>query len=89
VSFETIFEGMINLAEVSAVHLETRDFYGPPSQNLAAWKAGVEFDPAERFAGWVALVKDAVARGVSVRRARIVGVPVSEYTAYLSTGPPP
>lgn len=82
-SFETTFEEMIRSAEVSAVHLEMRDFYGPPSQNLADWKAGVEFDPAERFAGWVALVKDAVSRGVSLRRARIVGTPVSEYSAYL------
>ncbi|MBT2207875.1 hypothetical protein KLI87_07180 [Actinomadura sp. NEAU-AAG7] len=74
---------MLREARHEALHLEMRDFYGPPSKTFADWKAGIDYDPAERFAPWVSLVLETVARGVAVRRARIVGTPVSEYTRYL------
>ncbi|MFP3966253.1 hypothetical protein SMC26_28370 [Actinomadura fulvescens] len=82
-NFEEIFAEMLRGANHEALHLELRDFYGPPSKTFADWKAGVEYDPADRFAPWVSLVRETAARGVTVRRARIVGTPVSEYTRYL------
>ncbi|WP_026412225.1 DUF6879 family protein [Actinomadura oligospora] len=82
-NFEETFAAMLREADREALHLELRDFYGPPSRTFADWKAGVDYDPADRFASWVSLVREAVARGVAVRRARIVGTPVSEYTRYL------
>jgi len=82
-NFEETFAVMLREAHHEALHLELRDFYGPPSKAFADWKAGIGYDPADRFAAWVSLVRETVARGVTVRRARIVGIPVSEYTRYL------
>jgi hypothetical protein len=50
-----------------------------------AWQAGVrdapqDSDPARR--PWLALVADLAARGVAVRRARIVSEPVSDYIEF-------
>jgi len=75
----------------SAVHLEMRDSYGVEDEagRMAAWRAGHRHDPADRaswWRPWLALIAEAVGRGVAVRRARIVSEPVSEYTRYLHEG---
>ncbi|WP_042434519.1 DUF6879 family protein [Streptacidiphilus anmyonensis] len=75
-------------AQRSAVHLEMRDHYAAPSEDdpIACWEAtGVaDADPgSEWWAGWSRIVRDAVARGVQVRRARIVSEPVTRYTRWL------
>lgn len=71
----------------SAVHLETRDVYGvaEEDEDFAAWKAGRRHTPETREEWWNPFhesVSNAVARGVSVRRARIVSEPVTEYIRY-------
>ncbi|MER6329144.1 DUF6879 family protein [Streptomyces sp. NPDC014983] len=71
----------------SAVHLETRDHYGVAHEadDFRAWleTGQLDADPASPdWAPWVDLVSQALTRGVSVRRARIVSEPVSEYIRY-------
>ncbi|MBO8184649.1 DUF6879 family protein [Streptomyces spirodelae] len=79
---------MFRAARYSAYHLETRDGY-EQDEAYAEWLAGHRFDPAERWPWWIELVSAAVARGVEVRRARVVSEPVSAYIRYeydLTTG---
>ncbi|MFC8899865.1 DUF6879 family protein [Streptomyces cinereoruber] len=74
----------------SAVHLELRDSYGvaEEDEDFAEWRELGEISPAsvERRREWHELVQEATARGVSIRRARIVSVPVSEYIRYEHAG---
>ncbi|MER5226071.1 DUF6879 family protein [Streptomyces flaveus] len=71
----------------SAVHLEMRDQYGvsDEAEDFATWlRTGQrDTDPAsEYWTPWVDLISRAVARGVTVRRARIISEPVSDYIRY-------
>ncbi|WP_282795193.1 DUF6879 family protein [Streptomyces sp. CC224B] len=65
----------------SAVHLEMRDaYYSNP--RFEAWQEGRRVDWSDRASWWRPYhqsVADAVARGVQVRRARIISEPVSAY----------
>ncbi|MFE2581147.1 DUF6879 family protein [Streptomyces sp. NPDC059378] len=75
----------------SAVHLEMRDAYAVDYETgpFADWRAGHRHDPADVaswWRPWLDLVQETVARGVVIRRARIVSEPVSEYTRYLYDG---
>lgn len=73
----------------SAVHLEMRDVYAVDYERgpFADWRAGRRhYDPADRaswWRPWLDVVAEATNRGVTMRRARIVSEPVSEYTRYL------
>ncbi|ARQ71124.1 DUF6879 family protein [Streptomyces marincola] len=76
-----------------AVHLEMRDVYGIAEEEaeFAAWKGGDGgLDPgwAEQRRGWLDLVRSAVARGVVMRRARVVSEPVTDYIRYEHAGTP-
>ncbi|MER8114646.1 hypothetical protein GTY81_10885 [Streptomyces sp. SID8366] len=71
----------------SAVHLEMRDHYGVAHEadDFRMWleTGRLDTDPASPdWAPWVGLVSQALARGVRVRRARIVSEPVSDYIRY-------
>ncbi|QRV39229.1 hypothetical protein I6J42_34760 (plasmid) [Streptomyces californicus] len=71
----------------TAVHLEMRDLYavGDETDDYAAFLATSvpNLDPTRSFwPQWMPLVKDAVARGVVMRRARIVSEPVTDYIRY-------
>jgi hypothetical protein len=66
----------------SAVHLEMRDSYTPNDPDWREWRDGGRFDPAERWRGWFDLIADTTARGVQVRRARIVSEPVTGYLMF-------
>jgi hypothetical protein len=68
----------------SAVHLEMRDQYqaAGEAEEIAQWRRGHRIDWANRDEWWTPFyenVAGAVARGVVVRRARIVSEPVTEY----------
>lgn len=81
------FDELLDGAQHSAVHLEMRDAYGVTSEadDFARWKRTGErdTDPDSPYWGpWVALIRRTVARGVAVRRARIVSEPVSDYIRY-------
>ncbi|MCF3131248.1 DUF6879 family protein [Streptomyces olivochromogenes] len=71
----------------SAVHLEMRDHYGVAHEaaDFKAWLETGQLDTdaaSPDWAPWVDLVSQATARGVIVRRARIVSEPVSDYIRY-------
>ncbi|AYG83292.1 hypothetical protein DWB77_05488 [Streptomyces hundungensis] len=71
-------------AQRSAVHLEMRDHYTPRDPEFARWRAGHRYDndPAKLpdwWWSWRDLVSETTARGVEMRRARIVSEPVSDY----------
>ncbi|MEU5368635.1 DUF6879 family protein [Streptomyces sp. NPDC005951] len=72
-------------AQRSAVHLELRDAYMLDDPRYEAWQQGVRLDRGERstwWNGWHDAVREAVGRGVAVRRARVVSEPVSDYVRY-------
>jgi hypothetical protein len=59
-----------------------RDAYTPRDSDYLRWLAGDHFDPALRWPGWIEMVEKLVAKGVPVRRARIVSEPVTDYIRY-------
>ena len=77
----TDFSELLTHAKRSAVHLETRDvYYSNP--RFEAWQNGQRTDWADRASWWRPFhqeIADAVARGVVVRRARVISEPVTEY----------
>jgi hypothetical protein len=74
------FEGLLTGFEREAVHLETRDAYGTAVElpHMARWAAG-EPDDLEWLQGWCATLREGVKAGKSVRRARVVSEPLSDY----------
>ncbi|MFJ8209710.1 DUF6879 family protein [Streptomyces sp. NPDC096033] len=80
------FDDLLSSATRSAVHLEMRDTYAVAEEvdELSLWKSGHWTLDAGRRAlgGWMDLVRDTIARGVAVRRARIVSEPVTDYIRY-------
>ncbi|WP_283137792.1 DUF6879 family protein [Rhizohabitans arisaemae] len=76
------FAELLESAQHSAVHLETRDVYAVGDPFFQAWKAGEPFDRSERDQVWKEILVGPVSRGVEIRRARIVSEPVSDYIRY-------
>ncbi|MFF7360708.1 DUF6879 family protein [Streptomyces sp. NPDC008125] len=87
----TDFSDLVRSVRESAVHLEMRDTYGVENEidGFAAWRRGHRLsaeDPASWWRPWLDLVQEVTARGVVIRRARIVSEPVSEYIAFEHSG---
>ena len=80
--FNATFDDLLAGCERMAVHLEMRDGYGLDDPVFIDWRAGQSINPAERWPNWFKLIKATVARGIEIRRARIVSQPVSEYVRY-------
>ena len=74
------FEELLTSFAREAIHLETRDAYGTEVElpHMAQWARG-ETDDLEWLQGWCATLREHVAAGKSVRRARIVSEPLSDY----------
>ncbi|MBH0781342.1 DUF6879 family protein [Nocardia bovistercoris] len=74
------FDRLLTTFDRESVHLESRDAYGTAVElpHMAQWAAG-EPDDLEWLAGWCATLRDHVNAGRSVRRARIVSEPLSDY----------
>ncbi|WP_155053818.1 DUF6879 family protein [Streptomyces blattellae] len=77
----------ISKARHSAVHLEMRDSYTPDDPEFDRWRDGHRYnsDPAKLpdwWGTWRDLVQETTARGVVMRRARIVSEPVTDYIRY-------
>ena len=66
--------------EREALHLEMRDAYGTAVElpHMAKWAAGVP-DGLEWLQAWCTMLREHVKAGRSVRRARIVSEPLSDY----------
>ncbi|GGR03267.1 DUF6879 family protein [Streptomyces netropsis] len=87
----TDFSDLIRSVRESAVHLEMRDAYGVENEieGFAAWKKGRRLNPDDRsswWRPWLDLVQEVTAKGVVIRRARIVSEPVSDYIAFEHSG---
>jgi hypothetical protein len=82
------FTKLLADCHMSAVHLEMRDSYGVDyeSGDFAEWRRTGRWDNPEYWQPWIAAVSEAVARGVVVRRARIVSEPVTEYIRFEYAG---
>jgi hypothetical protein len=74
------FEALLVNFGREVVHLEMRDAYGTAVElpHMAQWAAG-EPDDLEWLQEWCAALREHVKVGKSVRRARIVSEPLSDY----------
>jgi hypothetical protein len=83
-----LFRDALSSARFSAVHFESRDAYAigeEEEDGYARFLAGGEpdVDPnGDYWRPWVERVRDAVGRGVVMRRARIISEPVSDYIRF-------
>jgi hypothetical protein len=73
---------LFRAATRSAIHLEMRDSYTPSDPDWQEWQAGGRFNPAERWRDWYELMRETAARGVAIRRARVVSEPVTDYIRF-------
>ena len=74
------FDRLLSRFERDTIHLETHDAYGTATElpHMAKWEAG-ESDDLEWLHGWCSILREHVKTGKSVRRARIVSEPLSDY----------
>jgi hypothetical protein len=74
------FEELLVSFGREALHLEMRDAYGTAVElpHMAKWAAG-EPDDLQWLQGWCTRLGEHVKAGKSVRRARIVSEPLSDY----------
>ncbi|WP_052848717.1 DUF6879 family protein [Streptomyces avicenniae] len=87
----TDFSDLLRSVRESAVHLEMRDGYGIDNETagFAEWKRGHRLDPSDRaswWRPWLDLVQEVTAKGVRIRRARVISEPVSDYIAFEHSG---
>jgi len=77
---EAAFDQLLTNFDREAIHLETRDAYGTAVElpHMAKWVVG-EPDDLRWLDGWCDTVRGHVTAGRSVRRARIVSEPLSDY----------
>jgi hypothetical protein len=76
------FDRLFRSAARSAAHLEMRDDYGGSSAAFAAWREHHPYDRSGPDAAWHALVGTVIRRGATVRRARIISEPASDYIRF-------
>ncbi|MFJ3975926.1 MULTISPECIES: DUF6879 family protein [Streptomyces] len=81
------FAELLRGAERTAVHLEMRDLYsvGDEAATFEHFlRTGeADLDPVSRqWIAWTPIAREAVGRGVELRRARIVSEPVTDYIRY-------
>lgn len=80
------FEDLLDSAHRHALHLELRDVYavGEEREVYDAFQCdgSVPADDSDYWNGWLPLVERTVARGVKVRRARVVSEPVTDYIRF-------
>lgn len=74
------FDELLTTFDREAIHLETRDTYGTEVElpHMAKWARG-EPDDLEWLQSWCTTLREHVQAGKSVRRARIVSEPLSDY----------
>ncbi|MEV6251307.1 DUF6879 family protein [Streptomyces sp. NPDC051742] len=79
-------EDLLDSAQHHALHLELRDVYAVEEErevyDTFLRDGSVPADDSEYWSGWLPLVERTVARGVKVRRARVVSEPVTDYIRF-------
>lgn len=87
---EAEFDRLLRNFKKSSDHLEMRDAYGTEVElpYMAKWAAG-EQDNLSWLDEWCATLRRYVAQGATVRRARVVSEPLSDYQrwSYSIAGP--
>ncbi len=83
--------GLFRAVKREACHLEMRDQYavGDEAAMFADFRAGRRWSreaEATHRAPWLDLMRETTGRGVTIRRARIVSEPVSQYIAFEHAG---
>jgi hypothetical protein len=88
---EEQWTALLGSCQRSAWHLETHDSYGVDDEQgrfarfLATGRRDPQAEAAER-AHWLGVIRAVTGRGVEVRRARLVGEPLNDYTRFLHAG---
>lgn len=78
---EPIVLQLLRDCRYEALHLELRDTYDETESRYLQWRREGRVDP-DLYAFWPELIRSVVARGVRVRRARVVSEPVTDYVRY-------
>jgi hypothetical protein len=79
---EPSFDELLASSTRTVLKLEFRDQYMLDDPAFTAWQAG-DLDQAVReYAGWTEIASSATARGVELKRVRVISEPVSEYIAF-------
>lgn len=76
------FAELIEATQTSAIRIEMRDTYDETELGYAEWKATGDIRAGQQSDSWqehFAIVRAAAARGVTMRRVRVISEPVSEY----------
>jgi hypothetical protein len=76
------FHDLFSRCTETAVLLELRDEYTPNDPVYLDWRAGITIDVRQRWREWYDLMSATTARGIRVRRARIVSEPVTDFVRY-------
>ena len=78
----TTFEELLSTCARTALKLELRDVYMPDDPGFLAWLSGDADGAVASYANWTRTARAAVSRGVSMRRVRVVSMPVTQYIAF-------
>ncbi|WP_433020581.1 DUF6879 family protein [Kribbella sp. CA-294648] len=79
---EPSFTDLLASSSRTALKLEFRDQYMTDDPAYLAWRAGKVDQAVREYAGWTEIASSATARGVEIRRVRIVSEPLSDYIAF-------
>ncbi|WP_019629348.1 DUF6879 family protein [Actinomadura atramentaria] len=80
---EVSFEDLLGSARIDAVKFELRDEYMTSDPAYQGWLAGESAEKVSTgYSDWTALARATAARGVAIRRVRIVAEPVSDYVKF-------
>ncbi|MEU4286882.1 DUF6879 family protein [Kribbella sp. NPDC026596] len=79
---EPSFDELLAGSSRTALKLEFRDQYMTEDPAYAAWQAGDVDQAVREYAGWTETASTATARGVELKRVRVVSEPVSDYIAF-------
>jgi hypothetical protein len=75
------FANLLSVTKRSAVHLEMRDAYALDDPAFVDWQATGSLEHPQADV-WRKMVSEAVARGVRMRRLRVVSEPLTEYVRW-------
>lgn len=76
------FDELLARCTRTALKLEFRDQYMTADPGFVAWRAGNLDQAIREYAGWTETARQATARGVQMRRARVISEPVSDYITF-------
>ncbi|MGP3913075.1 DUF6879 family protein [Nonomuraea sp. 10N515B] len=79
---QATFVELIRQCRHTAVHLEMRDTYTPDDPVYLDWQAGHPIDALAHWSEWVELATKTIKRGVTIRRARVISEPITDFIRY-------